>query len=235
MIRASRIGTALVASFLTASVSSASWVVTFSRASGIAGRDRVDLYARNNGQPTVANPGGTGTGMKALEVNGEMLGGAKAYFHVLDLTDPNLEDPDGIPDTLDMANLLLAGNTSSIRINSNSAANNLYLYEYFSPTLPGSDGARNPVLQPHPWVNGLTSFKAVSLNLGTTSATTGQGFRFASLFVDAGAELNAHGIFGNEMSSVNDPWSIQVRAAPTPEPAILSAFACAVPLVRRRR
>ncbi len=201
----------------------ASFVISASKTpNAFPGRDRYDFYGLNVG-------GGSGTQLKAVfhtQIN--MLGGAKLFLRVDDLTDSTGEgEPDGIPDTFRPFNEGSSAHPgfSSIRV-SNTLSNNVYV------PLTTVD----PV-QPNPYANPVSSFfLELIANTAVTTANTGIGYRFASLYVTAGGDGTISGQLGGETGSntIYGPILFSTIGI-TPEPVSLAAVALAASMGTSRR
>ncbi len=207
-MKKSLILSSILAATACPAIALAGFTITTKRTQLVApGLDRIDLFALNTG-------GGTGTQIKTVSINFASTNGKKVYFNVEDKTvDENGEPaPDGIPDTVDLPNATNVPNKSSIRINT-TAANNTYVG--VSPTAG--------LAQPNPWVGGVRSFTVSVANLGTTQASTGIGFRFARLFVDAGAFGSLSGQVGGDIGGPVAWGPPCFRCTPSPPTVTITA------------
>ncbi len=173
----------LLAVAAMSTLAEAGFVVTQAVTANITpGLDRIDLFAFNDGN-------GTGTQIKGASIHFQTTNGRRAHFVVNDIDlDLNGDPPsNGIPDTVDLFN---AGtpNRSLLRV---SNLQNQTNYVGVVPTAA--------TVEPNPWLGGVTMFSASMANLGTTQASSGSGYRFARLFVDAGTRGTASGQVAGEL------------------------------------
>ncbi len=187
MMQSISIRAAVLATLTTGSAALAGFTVT----------TQLGAYVTVNGTPmvrwdvTAVNTGGdTGTQVKGLEWN---YTGARAYFQVTDETDPAGNDPDHIPDTVN----LLSNQLTRVRVNTSPTGN----------TFVGVSPATGPIAF-NPYMCGVKHFSGAVANTGNTQAT-GAGFQIMRIFLlpgqygflggniggDAGAKVPFSGVY----------------------------------------
>lgn len=148
--------------------------------------DRLDLYAFNTG-------GTTGTRLAGISIDPLFIVGGKSYWSVEDT------DEDGIVDSLDIFNLSNRPEFSSFRPNPGITSSVIHGPSPFS-------GYR----QPNSWSRGVHAFSVDGLSVPPSPlANSGNGYRFARLVVDKGANVIAQGKIGGDVGPAV-PFSLNV-------------------------